>query len=73
MRQLAIVIVVSVKEAIPRGRVKKRRRKKSGCGGDTEGSKKGLDGRLLGFDGNAAVLLSGTWVNPLEPEFLGSS
>ncbi len=55
-------IVVSIKEAIPRGRVKKGDVMKAVVG-RTAKEIKGADGSVIRFDSNAAVLLN----NQLEP------
>src|SRR4030066_1690364 len=55
-------IVVSVKEAIPRGRVKKGEVLKAVVVRTAKGVRR-PDGSLIRFDGNAAVLLN----NKLEP------
>ncbi len=51
------VIVVSVKEAIPRGRVKKGEVMKAVVVRTAHGVRR-LDGSLIRFDGNAAVLIN---------------
>ena len=56
------VIVVSVKEAIPRGRVKKGEVYSAVVVRTAKGIRR-ADGSLVKFDGNAAVLLN----NKLEP------
>ena len=56
------VIVVSVKEAAPRGRVKKGEVYSAVVVRTAKGIRRG-DGSLIKFDGNAAVLLN----NKLEP------
>lgn len=56
------IIVVSVKEAIPRGRVKKGEVLKAVVVRTAKGVRR-TDGSLIRFDGNAAVLLT----NKLEP------
>ena len=56
------IIVVSVKEAIPRGRVKKGEVLKAVVVRTAKGIRRG-DGSLVKFDSNAAVLLN----NKLEP------
>ena len=55
-------VVVSVKEAIPRGRVKKGEVLKAVVVRTAKGVRR-PDGSLIRFDGNAAVLLT----NKLEP------
>ena len=55
-------IVVSIKEAIPRGRVKKGEVMKAVVVRTAKGVRR-PDGSLIRFDGNAAVLLT----NKLEP------
>jgi len=52
-------IVVSVKEAIPRGRVKKGQVMKAIVVRTASGVRR-ADGSLIRFDGNAAVLISAT-------------
>ena len=56
------IIVVSVKEAMPRGRVKKGEVLKAVVVRTAKGVRR-PDGSLIRFDGNAAVLLN----NKLEP------
>ena len=56
------VIVVSIKEAAPRGRVKKGEIYSAVVVRTAKGIRRG-DGSLIKFDGNAAVLLN----NKLEP------
>ncbi|HVZ43807.1 MAG TPA: 50S ribosomal protein L14 [Ramlibacter sp.] len=56
------VIVVSIKEAAPRGRVKKGEVHKAVIVRTAKGLRRN-DGSLIKFDGNAAVLLN----NKLEP------
>ena len=56
------IIVVSVKEAMPRGRVKKGEVLKAVVVRTAKGVRR-TDGSLIRFDGNAAVLLT----NKLEP------
>ena len=56
------VIVVSIKEAIPRGKVKKGEVYDAVVVRTTHGVRR-ADGSLIRFDGNAAVLLT----NKLEP------
>lgn len=62
------IIVVSVKEAIPRGRVKKGDVRKAVVVRTAKEVRRD-DGTAIRFDGNAAVILN-TTMNLLEPVYL---
>ena len=64
------VIVVSVKEAIPRGKVKKGQVLKAVVVRTRSGVRRS-DGSLIRFDGNAAVLLNNTNEQPIGTRIFG--
>ena len=64
------VIVVSVKEAIPRGKVKKGQVMKAVVVRTRSGVRRN-DGSLIRFDGNAAVLLNNTNEQPIGTRIFG--
>jgi large subunit ribosomal protein L14 len=63
------IIVVSVKVAIPRGRVKKGAVRKAGVVGTAQGGRRD-DGTTIRFDRNAAVIL-GTNNEPIGTRIFG--
>ena len=63
------IIKVSVKEAAPRGRVKKGEIYSAVVGRTAKGIRRG-DGSLIKFDGNAAVLLN-TKLEPIGTRIFG--
>ncbi|AVI61718.1 50S ribosomal protein L14 [Halomonas sp. M1] len=64
------VIKVTVKEAIPRGKVKKGQVLKAVVVRTRSGVRRG-DGSLIRFDGNAAVLLNNTNEQPIGTRIFG--
>ena len=64
------VIKVTVKEAIPRGKVKKGQVLKA-VGVRTRSGGRRSDGSLIRFDGNAAVLLNNTNEQPIGTRIFG--
>ena len=64
------IIKVTVKEAIPRGKVKKGQVLKAVVVRTRSGVRRG-DGSLIRFDGNAAVLLNNTNEQPIGTRIFG--
>lgn len=64
------IIKVTVKEAIPRGKVKKGQVLKAVVVRTRSGVRRG-DGSLIRFDGNAAVLLNNTNDQPIGTRIFG--
>lgn len=64
------IIKVTVKEAIPRGKVKKGQVLKAVVVRTRSGVRRG-DGSLIRFDGNAAVLLNNTNEQPIVTRIFG--
>ena len=68
--QVGDIIVVSVKEAIPRGRVKKGDVMKAVVVRTAKDIQPSAMASAIRFDRNAAVLINNNRVNRSEPEFL---